>query len=239
MSNIAIITARGGSKRIPKKNIRPFFGKPIIAYSIEAALKSGIFDEVMVSTDSEEIADVAIKYGAKVPFLRSSVNSTDLAITVDVLKEVLLEYKKNGKEFDYFCCLYPTVPFVTKERLMGAMKILKEEGVDTVYSVTPFGYPIQRALKVINDGTIEMIWPENMKSRSQDLMPAYHDCGQFYFHRTKSFLNAKGVTASFGVGKAKPVIIPETESQDIDTEEDWNMAEIKYKLLKQKNDQAE
>lgn len=236
MSNIAIITARGGSKRIPKKNIRPFLGKPIVAYSIESALKSDIFDEVMVSTDSQEIADVAIKYGAKVPFLRSQKNSDDYATTPDVIREVLLEYKKIGKEYDYFCCLYPTAPFVTAEKLKEAMQLLKKSGADTVYSATPFSYPIQRALKIGDDGIIEMIWPENMKARSQDLMPTYHDCGQFYCHNTKSFLDEKEVTALFGIGKAKPIIIPETKFQDIDNEDDWNMAEIKYNRLRQKND---
>jgi len=238
MPNIAIITARGGSKRIPKKNIRPFLGQPIIAYSIEAALESGIFDEVMVSTDSQEIADIAIKYGAKVPFLRSEKNSNDYATTPDVIREVLLEYKKVGKEYDYFCCLYPTAPFVKADRLIEAMRLLKQPGIDSVYSAALFSYPIQRALKIGSDGIIEMIWPENMKSRSQDLMPTYHDCGQFYCHNTKSFLSEKEVTALCGVGKAKAIIIPETEFQDIDNEEDWAMAEIKYNLLKSKNGQA-
>lgn len=226
MSNIAIITARGGSKRIPKKNIRPFLGKPIIAYSIEVALKSGIFDEVMVSTDSQEIADLAISYGAKVPFLRSEKNSDDYSTTADVIDEVLLEYKKLGKEFQYFCCLYPTAPFVTTENIKEAFDMLKSNIFDAVFPVVKFGYAIQRALKIDNN-FVKMIYPENMDKRSQDLLPAYHDCGQFYFMKTEVFLKQKKMF----VEKSGFLIMSEMEIQDIDNEDDWKIAELKYKIL--------
>ncbi|MFA7314335.1 MAG: pseudaminic acid cytidylyltransferase [Candidatus Magasanikbacteria bacterium] len=226
MSNIAIITARGGSKRIPKKNIRPFLGKPIIAYSIEAALKSGIFDEVMVSTDSKEIADVAISYGAQVPFLRSKENSSDHSTTAHAIEEVLSDYKKLGKNFTYFCCLYPTAPLVSANKLKEAFNILKTNGVDSVLPVVEFNYVIQRALKIDNN-FIKMIWPENLNKRSQDLSPVYHDCGQFYFMKTNIFLEQKKLF----VEKNAPLIINEMEAQDIDNEDDWKIAELKYKIL--------
>lgn len=226
MSNIAIITARSGSKRIPKKNIRSFFGKPIVAYSIEAALKSNIFDEVMVSTDSQEIADISIKYGATVPFLRSSKNSDDFATTAEVVEEVLLEYKKIGKEYEYFCCLYPTAPFITPEKLAEALLILEQSGADSVFSVTPFSHPFQRSFKMEHDNTIKMFFPEYEKIRSQDLETGYCDCGLFYFLNTKNFLIKKKIFSD----KTRAIVVPESECQDIDNEEDWKIAELKYKL---------
>jgi len=226
MLNLAIITARGGSKRIPKKNIRPFLGKPILAYPIEAALRSGLFDEVMVSTDSQEIADIALKYGAKVPFLRSEKNSDDYAITASVIEEVLLTYQKNGKEYDYVCCLYPTAPFVTSERIIEARQLLEQEGIDSVAPVIPFGHPIQRSFKIDSDHKLRMNWPENVNARSQDLAPAYHDAGQFYFLDVKKFLLQKKIFTD----NVSPLIISELEAQDIDNEEDWQIAELKYKL---------
>lgn len=228
MSSIAIITARGGSKRIPKKNIRPFLGKPIIAYSIEAALKSGIFDEVMVSTDSQEIADISIKYGAKVPFLRSKKNSNDHATTADVIEEVLLEYKKQEKEYDYAFCVYPTAPFITAEKLRNALEIIKKTDAAAVVPIARFSYPIQRGLKINNDGKIAMIWPKNRNARSQDLTPSYHDAGQYFGIKVKIFLAEKKSFAKNTV----PIIIPESEVQDIDNEEDWKLAEIKFKILR-------
>lgn len=224
---LAIIPARGGSKRIPRKNTRDFLGKPIIAYSIEVALKSGLFDEVMVSTDDQEIADIAIKYGAKVPFFRSEKNSDNHSTTVDVIEEVLLEYKKNGKEYDYSCCLYPTAPFITPERLKEAVQLLEKSSADSVVSVTSFSFPIWRSFKIDNGGLVKMNWPENMHVRSQDLPPAYHDCGQFYCLDVKRFLVQKKLFTE----NTLPVIISEIEVQDIDNEEDWQMAEIKYKYL--------
>lgn len=227
MSSLAIITARGGSKRIPKKNIRSFLGKPIISYSIEAAIESKIFDEVMVSTDSQEIADVAVKYGAKVPFIRSAKNSDDHSTTADVIEEVLAEYKRQDKEYDYVCCLYPTAPFVTAEKIKDSMEMLKSSKADSVLPVTSFSYPILRSLKIDAEGKLKMNWPENMNIRSQDLAPAYHDCGQFYCLDVKKFLVQKRLF----MDNTLPIIISELEVQDIDNEEDWQIAEMKYKLI--------
>jgi len=224
---VAIITARGGSKRIPRKNIRPFLGQPIIKYSIEAALSSGCFDEVMVSTDDKEIAEVAVACGAKVPFIRSAKNSDDHANTVDVMEEILQEYIKRGHDFDYACCIYPTAPFITGEKINKAMKLLYETNADSVIPVVRFSYPVQRALK-IEQGKLMMIWPENTNARSQDLIPAYHDCGQFYCVGVKRFLEIRKLWAL----NTLPIEMPESEVQDIDNEEDWKMAEMKYKILK-------
>jgi N-acylneuraminate cytidylyltransferase len=227
MNNIAIITARGGSKRIPRKNIKDFLGKPIIAYSIEAALQSGIFDEVMVSTDDVEIAEVAQKCGAKVPFLRSAKNSDDFATTVDVLIEVLENYEQLGQKFQYACCLYPTAPFVTVEKLQKALRLLIENNADSVIAVTTFSHPIWRSLKIEN-GKLQMNFPENMNKRSQDLPPTYHDVGQLYFFNVAKFLSTKKIFSDFSV----PLHISELEMQDIDNETDWKLAELKYQLLK-------
>lgn len=222
---VAIITARGGSKRIPKKNIKEFCGKPIIAYSIEAAKKSAVFDEIMVSTDDSEIADLALKYGAKVPFLRSGKNADDHATTVDVLAEVLEEYQKIGIEFHTLCCIYPTAPFVTAERLRKAMEILNDTNADSVMPVTAFSFPPMRGMH-IREGNLTYCWPEYMNRRSQDIETMYHDCGQFYCIKAASFLkNRKMVTEH-----TKAIIVPEHEVQDIDTMEDWAIAEMKYRL---------
>ncbi len=225
MSNIAIITARGGSKRIPRKNIKDFLGKPIIAYSIEASLQSGIFQEVMVSTDDAEIAEVAQKYGAKVPFLRSAKNSDDFATTADVLTEVLENYAQLGQNFQYACCLYPTAPFVNAEKLKKAFDLLLETGADSIVPVAAFSYPIWRSLKIEN-GKLQMNFPENLNKRSQDLPPAYHDVGQFYFFHVAKFLSTKRLFSDFSV----PLHISELEMQDIDNETDWKLAELKYNL---------
>lgn len=226
MTNLAIITARGGSKRIPKKNIRPFLGEPIIAYSIRAALNSGIFDEVMVSTDSQEIAEVAIGYGAKIPFLRSQKNSDDFSVTADVIEEVLQQYKKGGIEFSRVCCLYPTAPFITPEKLKIGMSLLQESGADSVLPVVYFNHPIQRSFKISN-GKLEMNWPENIHVRSQDLALNYHDCGQFYCLDVKKFL----INKKLFTNNTLPLIVSELEAQDIDNEDDWEIAEFKYKLI--------
>ena len=226
MSAIAIITARGGSKRIPKKNIKEFCGKPILSYSIEAAIGSDLFDEVMVSTDSEEIAEIALKYGAKVPFMRSAENSNDYAITIDVLKEVLECYKKKGQEFDFVCCIYPTAPFVTSKKLVDAYELLNNSVADSIYPVVPFSFPPQRGV-VKREGYIEFMYPENYPKRSQDLETIYHDCGQFYLYRYKSLMEKEKLQM-----KELPYIVSELEVQDIDTETDWKLAEIKYRMMK-------
>ena len=222
---LAIITARGGSKRIPRKNIKNFLGKPIIQYSIEASLQAGCFTEVMVSTDDREIAEIALALGAKVPFLRSDDTSNDFATTAEVITEVLNEYKRNGQSFDYCCCLYPTAPFVTGKKIKDAFDKLHQSGADSVVPVVRFGFPILRSFK-IEDGLVKMNWPEYMNERSQDLLPTFHDCGQFYFLRVTSFMQNQ----KFFTGFTLPMEMPESEVQDIDNEVDWKLAEIKYKL---------
>ena len=192
MRNLAIIPARGGSKRIPRKNIKPFMGKPIIAYSIEAALESGLFDEVMVSTDDEEIAAVAKQYGAKVPFMRSAEAANDYATTFDVIEEVLNTYRAEGKFFDVVCCIYATAPFVNDVKLQTSYQSLVENGYDSVYAVVAYSYPVQRGLKM-EQGRMSMLYPEYLNTRSQDLKPVYHDAGQFYFSKVKPYFSAKKV----------------------------------------------
>ena len=224
MSSVAIIPARGGSKRIPHKNIKDFLGKPIIAYSIEAALKSGLFDEVMVSTDDAEIASVARSCGASVPFMRSAQTANDYATTADVIREVLDCYRKSGKSFDVLCCLYSTAPFVTQDNLKEAFSKLGE--FDSVFTVVQYSYPVQRSLNV-KDGKVGMNFPQFKDSRSQDLEATYHDAGQFYFAKTETFLKENTLWGS----NTGALILPELQVQDLDTETDWKLAEIKYKLL--------
>ena len=227
---VAIITARGGSKRIPRKNVKEFLGKPILLYSIEAALKSGMFDEVMVSTEDAEIAQLAEKAGAKVPFFRSENTAGDYATTTDVIEEVLAAYKERGMEFEYACCIYPTAPFVTADCLREAMTTLESSDADSLIPVVRFSFPPQRAV-IINDGKMQFKWPENMFARSQDLEPFYHDCGQFYCIKTESFLREKKLFMSDTLAYERP----ESEVQDIDTMEDWKLAELKYRMLMQKD----
>ncbi|RKI84113.1 pseudaminic acid cytidylyltransferase [bacterium 0.1xD8-71] len=228
-SSIAIITARGGSKRIPRKNIKTFCGKPIIAYSIEAALQSGLFEEVMVSTDDKEIARIAGEYGAKVPFMRSSESAGDYASTDDVLLEVLTAYKEQGREFASFCCLYPTAPFVTEDKLRTAMGLLEQ--ADSVMPVVAFSFPPQRCMVINEAGELRMKWPEHARTRSQDLEPYYHDCGQFYCCRTQPFIQY-GTT---DLPRMIPMIMSEMEVQDIDNQDDWAIAELKYQQMMAKN----
>ncbi|WP_405198340.1 pseudaminic acid cytidylyltransferase [Christiangramia sp. LLG6405-1] len=224
--NLCIIPARGGSKRIPRKNIKSFLGKPIISYSIEAALETGIFEEVMVSTEDEEIADVAKNYGAKVPFFRSYKNADDYATTVDVLLEVIQQYDKLDRSFDNICCIYPTAPFATKEKLEQAYRKLDSKNFDAIFPVLEYSYPIQRALK-LKESKISLFYPENETKRSQDFENSYHDSGQFYFLKTNRFLKNRTVfTKNSGA-----IILSELEAQDIDNEIDWKLAEMKYELL--------
>ena len=226
MRTVAIITARGGSKRIPRKNIKEFCGKPIIEYSIDAALKAGIFDEVMVSTDDAEIALIAEKAGAKVPFFRSAENSNDFATTAEVVDEVLQDYMARGERFDLACCIYPTAPFVTAEAIKTAMETLEREMADVCIPVVKFSFPPQRCV-VVNEGRLVPKWPECMKMRSQDLEPYYHDCGQFYCLNVEAFLEQKVIWMKDIV----PFIQDESTVQDIDTIEDWKIAELKYKIM--------
>ena len=226
MRTLAIITARGGSKRIPRKNIKEFNGKPIMAYSIEAAAGSGVFDKVMVSTEDEEIAEIAKHYGAEVPFYRSEQTAGDFATTTDVLNEVIAEYEKRGEKFDIIACIYPTAPFITSERLRNAVEMLKNSDADSLIPVVRFSFPPQRAME-IQDGLLVFRQPEYMNSRSQDLTPHYHDVGQFYVFRTDGFKKNQRIMA----GKILPIELPETEVQDIDNPVDWQLAELKYKLV--------
>ena len=227
--NIAIITARGGSKRIPHKNIKEFCGKPIIEYSIEAAKQAGIFDTVMVSTDDNKIAEIAKNAGAEVPFMRSEETSNDYATTADVLMEVLEKYKERGIRYENACCIYPTAPFVTGNKLRQAMEMLVNEKKESVIPVVPFSFPPLRGM-VINDGKLEYKWQEYAMKRSQDLEEIYHDCGQFYVFRVESFEKEKKLVTDNTAG----MIISELEVQDIDNETDWELAEMKYRLLKEK-----
>lgn len=227
---IAVITARGGSKRIPQKNIKNFCGKPIISYAIQAAIDSTLFDSVMVSTDSMEIAEIAIKYGAEVPFLRSKKNSDDFATTEDVIMEVVKEYDKLGKYYDTVCCLYPTAPFINGKILKQAVDIMIEKNPAVVIPVVQFSYPPQRCFVINEKGFAKFKYPQYVKARSQDLEKYYHDAGQFYIYNVQKLFDKNGIIED----DFAPIILPEMCVQDIDTSEDWNLAEIKYKILKEK-----
>lgn len=225
MPHLAIIPARGGSKRIPRKNIRPFLGKPIIAYSIEAALKSDLFDEVMVSTDDREIAEIAMAYGANLPFMRDPQSANDHAVLADVCEEVLGQYQKQGKTFDTACLIMATAPFVTAEKLVQAYQMLTESEDDCVLTVTEYSFPIQRSFQ-LEESRLKMRWPEHLNTRSQDLEKAYHDAGQFNFFKVKAFLRQKKLF----MDRMRGLILDPMEVQDIDTLSDWNMAELKFRM---------
>lgn len=232
MSTIAIITARGGSKRIPRKNIKNFCGKPILAYSIVAAQEAGIFDEIMVSTDDEKIAEIAREYGASVPFLRGEKTSGDFATTNDVIQEVLDSYKNGGTTFESVCCIYPTAPFITSQKLKDAMELLSTSGAGCVMPVVKFSFPPQRGM-VIRDGKLEYVYPENRLVRSQDLEAIYHDCGQFYCFTAENFERTGQVVA----GEVCPIPVDEREVQDIDEPSDWEIAEMKYRIMTERKNQ--
>lgn len=227
MRNIAIITARGGSKRIPRKNIKDFMGKPMLSYAIQAAIESAIFDEIMVSTDDFEIAEIARKFGATVPFMRSEKNSDDFSTTYDVLEEVLCEYKGRGSVFENLACIYPCVPFLTGKILNDAFTIFKDKNVDALVPVVRYSFPIQRAFRVNNDGLLEYREPQNILKRSQDLEPMFHDVGMFYFAKVSSLLRNKALVS----GDVAYFEMHESQIQDIDTESDWKMMELKYRIL--------
>lgn len=231
MSSIAIITARGGSKRIPKKNIKDFCGKPIISYSIEAALESGVFDEVMVSTDSEEIAQVAREYGANVPFFRSKETSDDFATTADVLLEVLGEYEKRHLSFDVGCCLYPTAPFITSQILKDAYNSLLNSTAKTLLPVVAFSFPPQRGV-FIRENRLVLSQPKYLNVRSQDIEKMYHDCGQFSMFKIPAFIFDKKLITDNTIA----YIMKEENVQDIDNLSDWDIATIKYKMMKEKEE---
>jgi len=226
---VAIIPARGGSKRIPGKNIRPFEGKPIISYSIDAAKKADVFDRIIVSTDSDEIADVARSYGAEVPFVRPAEIADDYTGTSEVIIHALSWLKNNSCDVNYICCIYPMAPLIQPHYIRQGYNLIQDAGVATVCSVATYSYPIFRSLKLNKSGRIEMIWPENYEKRSQDLPEAYHDAGQFYWADVKRFL----VEKSFFSKDSLPVVLPRFLVQDIDTEEDWGVAEKMYRLVQQ------
>lgn len=223
MSNLAIIPARGGSQRIPHKNIKEFFGKPVIAYSIEMALESNLFEEVMVSTDSSQIATIAQKYGASVPFQRSETNSNNYATLTDVILEVIQNYIEQNKFFEYICCILPTAALITKEHLNKTYSSLKEENFSSIIPILKFSYPIQRALKD-KSGLLQFREPEYIKARSQDLEPFYHDSGQFYWIKTQALIKEKSLFTS----KTGYLELNDFEAQDVDTVTDWDMLTFKY-----------
>ncbi|MBX7148449.1 pseudaminic acid cytidylyltransferase [bacterium] len=225
---LAIIPARGGSKRIPHKNIRSFCGKPMIAYSIEAALQSGLFKKVVVSTDSPQIAEIAQKLGAEVPFMRPAALADDFAGHAEVLMHVLEELGKTETLPTYFCCLYATAPFVCPDFLKEGFETLVRLQVDGVFSVGEFGASIFRALQKNSDGTLKPIWPEFVNKRSNDLPSTYHDAGQFYWYKTQAFLTEKQAWPM----RSAPLILPRHTVQDIDTPADWEFAEQLFKLNK-------
>lgn len=224
--NLAIIPARGGSKRIPRKNLRDFLGKPIISYAIENAINTALFDEIIVSTDDEEIAGIAEKLGASVPFFRSAYTSGDLATTAEVLVEVIEKYRDSGSEFKLGCCIYPTAVFSSPVLLQKAYRILGSGDTNSVFSLVQYSHPIWRAYQ-LKDDVVSMIWPENQNTRTQDLEKNYHDAGQFYWFKIDSFIK----THSLVDPGSKAIILNENEVHDIDNETDWKVAEMKYKLL--------
>lgn len=225
--NICIIPARGGSKRIPRKNIRDFCGKPIIAYSIEAAIESGCFDRVIVSTDDTEIADVATSYGAEVPFVRSVELSNDYAGTPPVVKHAIEWLQQQDQPPSLVCCVYATAPFITAESILAGLEKISTADCDFAFSVTSFPFPIQRAIGINEQGRVAMFQPEHYGSRSQDLEPSYHDAGQFYWGRSEAWLEEKPAFTPASI----PILIPRYLAQDIDTMEDWLQAEAMYKSL--------
>lgn len=226
MKNLCIIPARGGSKRIPRKNVKPFMGKPILAYSIENALATGLFDEIMVSTDDPEIMKVAKAYGAKVPFVRTEKTANDYASLAEVIHEVIDTYAERGQTFDNMCCILATCPLVKPTYISDAYQKLLSSDFISVYPVVQFSYPILRSLKMDEFGEVSMNWPEYAKTRSQDLAPAYHDSGTFYWHKVEPWMR--------GDRKGGGIVIAEDLVQDIDTEEDWRMTELKYQLMNTK-----
>ena len=227
MRKIAIIPARGGSKRIPRKNIKPFFGKPVIAYAIELALKSNLFDRVIVSTDDDEIAEIAKLYGAEVPFIRSKENSTDSASTFDVLKEALEWYRQKGEEYEIGCCIYPVSPLIKLQSLKGSLTKLVSGDYDSVIPIAPFSHPIQRAMLVNNKGEIAINNFEDFKKNTQDLEVFYHDTGQFYWFDTKKCLIKNNLLDNNSIS----YILDNDEYQDVDNLEDWDNLELKFMKL--------
>ncbi|PCK09087.1 MAG: pseudaminic acid cytidylyltransferase [Alteromonadaceae bacterium] len=225
---LAVIPARGGSKRIPRKNIRPFLGKPIIAYSIEAAIQSGCFDKVIVSTDDEGIAEVARELGAEIPFVRPASLSDDYCATTDVIKHAIEWYEQQGQSPEHVCCIYATAPFVSAERIReGWEKLQQSPELKYAFSITSFAFPIQRAVQLDAEQRVSMFQPEHYLTRSQDLPEAFHDAGQFYWGTSEAFKENAAFFKPWSAG----IYVPRDYVQDIDTEEDWGVAERKFKTL--------
>jgi pseudaminic acid cytidylyltransferase len=225
---VAIIPARGGSKRIPRKNIRQFCGKPMIAWPIGAALESGIFDRVIVSTDDPEIASIAESAGAEAPFVRPPELSDDYSGTSAVIAHAIEWCRQQGVDPDPVCCIYATAPFISSDDLHRGFKLLQKSTADFAFTVTSYGYPIHRAIKLTETGGVEMFDPRNFTTRSQDLEEAYHDAGQFYWGRAAAWCSGVPI---FGPNSV-PVVIPRSRVQDIDTPEDWLRAELMFGALK-------
>ena len=224
--NIAIIPARGGSKRIPRKNIKDFCGQPIIAYSIQAAQKSELFDRIIVSTDDEKIAEVSRHYGAEIPFMRPKELADDYSGTNAVVSHCLEWLREKNQESEIACCIYATAPLLQPEYLKKGFEILKNEQCTFAFSVTSYAFPIQRSVRIRSNGYIEPIFPEDIPKRSQDLEDAYHDAGQFYWGKAESFFVDRPLFSS----RSSPIILPRYLVQDIDTLEDWHRAELMFKV---------
>ena len=229
--NICVIPARGGSKRIPRKNIKNFNGKPIIAYSIETALASSCIDQVIVSTDDQKISEVAKKYGAQVPFIRPKKFSTDHMTTLPVVSHAIEWMEAHGNPINAVCCLYATAPFVQTETISDAYEKFKDVNADFCFSITSFPFPIQRALKISKSNKVDMFQPEHLNTRSQDLEEAYHDAGQFYWGTKQAFRSNAAILS----GVVIPYVLPRHLVQDIDTLEDWKRAEIMHKVMQKMN----
>jgi pseudaminic acid cytidylyltransferase len=229
--SIAIIPARGGSKRIPRKNIKDFYGKPLIAYSIQTAKKSGLFDKIIVTTDDKEIAHVAKKYGAEVPFIRPTNLSDDFTGTTDVINHAIQWLKEDDEEYDYVCTIYATAPLLQSKYLKEGFEKLQNSDAINAFSATTMPFPIQRTFKIDNNGRCEMFTPEYYTTRSQDLEVAYQDAGQFYWTK----IDKKSDEIMFGKDSI-PIILPRHLVQDIDTLEDWQRAEIMYKVINDKEE---
>lgn len=228
---LAIIPARGGSKRILKKNIKFFGGKPIIAWSIERAIESKIFDKIIVSTDDVEVATIAREYGAETPFIRPSELSGDYVSTTPVVAHAISWLKSNNEHFNFACCIYATAPFIRADEIIQGFEYLNNNKLNYTFSVTPYSYPIQRAVRLNSDNRIEMFQPECFNKRSQDLETAYHDAGQFYWGKSEAWLNRLPIFSQ----NSGPIVLPRYRVHDLDTHEDWHEAELYFNFLKFKS----
>ena len=229
---IAVIPSRGGSKRIPRKNIKFFCGKPIIAWSIEAAIKSRCFDRIVVSTDDVEIADIAVSFGAEVPFIRSKELSNDYVGTIPVIADAVTWMDRHVSPVNFACCIYATAPFLEAQDILNGFNVLLQTNAEYAFSMTEYAFPIQRAFRINNDSRVEMFRPEFFEVRSQDLEPAFHDAGQFYWGRASAW---REKVPLFSAGSA-PVLLPRYRVQDIDTAEDWQQAEMLFSFLQYKGE---